>query len=88
MVHVPRLGLETAACRLTEGGTILWDQGQAVGRVPGVSFTDVQGDYLVWAVGSGDYCFELLPLAAVPAADQSKAAGKVKAGDAGNLCLE
>ena len=88
MVHVPRLGLETAACRLTEGGTILWDQGQAVGCVPGVNFIDVQGDYLVWAVGSGDYRFELLPLAAAPAADQPKAAGKVKAGDAGNLCLE
>ncbi len=60
-VYVPTFGLSGVS--VNEGGTALWDDGSAAGRVEGVSFSGLDGpypsgnNYVIFNVGSGTYHF-------------------------------
>ncbi|MBK7710410.1 MAG: hypothetical protein IPJ37_05305 [Bacteroidales bacterium] len=60
-VYIPTFGL--AGVRISEGGTALWNDGSAAGKVTGVSYSGLDGvypsgnNYVVFNVGSGTYHF-------------------------------
>jgi alpha-L-rhamnosidase len=61
-VYVPTLGLNNVV--ISEGGTILWNNGEVAGTADGISYHGIHGtypssnNYIVFNVGSGFYNFE------------------------------
>lgn len=60
-VYLPILGPLTTNLSVFESGIQLWQNGQVVGGVPGVTFDHVEGNgsqtCVVWTIGSGNYDF-------------------------------
>jgi alpha-L-rhamnosidase len=60
-VHVPLLGTAATNVVVREGGTIIWQNGAAVGNVDGIEFAQLDNalpqQFLVWNVGAGSYQF-------------------------------
>lgn len=58
-IHLPLQSLPNPV--ITEGGVEIWNSGVPTGSVPGVSFSEIDGDFIVFQVGSGDYLFAVTP---------------------------
>ena len=57
MIHVPTMGKENPT--ISESGQIIWKAGKYVGAEANIEFVKVEKDAAIFAVGAGDYEFEV-----------------------------